>query len=453
MYIILIHALAGFQFGVRLETAMVDTADTKATITDGAKIAQEKETRDEAYGASQIGPFDYCPKLGFREYWYTAIWANKVGKKPVNRQLMGEEVVFFRGENENVVALTDWCPHRGARFSNGFCEFKGTITCPYHGYTFDETGQCVAGLVESDDSPLAPKMKAQKYPTAEWNGIVFIWMGIAEPVPLEDDLPWEFKDSTLTGRRFTRVKVWEANWTEPVNQGVDNHGLYLHRGLSFWRLVHRRLLFIRKAAIQAGQVKIVEEGDNYVNVRFGAVKYGQSTYKNVGKWPRHVWWRVLPRAKGAGGGAREGDVTQKQWAGHDHNLELPSKVRVPTGTHVHLRWGVPIDEMNTWMWTFNIFRKPRNILGWLYLNIYYHLWRVPATIISVNEREDLVVFKEGRLNYELPQKLGIGDTGVIYFRRHLAKRSRDFKRLGGAYGCYKQLPDPDRVAENTRAHR
>ena len=265
---------------------------------------------------------------------------------------MGEEVVFFRGENENVVALTDWCPHRGARFSNGFCEFKGTITCLYHGYTFDETGQCVAGLVESDDSPLAPKMKAQKYPTAEWNGIVFIWMGITEPVPLEDDLPWEFKDSTLTGRRFTRVKVWEANWTEPVNQGVDNHGLYLHRGLSFWRLVHRRLLFIRKAAIQAGQVKIVEEGDNYVNVRFGAVKYGQSTYKNVGKWPRHVWWRVLPRAKGDGGGAREGDVTQKQWAGHDHSLELPSKVRVPTGTHVHLRWGVPIDEMNTWMWTF-----------------------------------------------------------------------------------------------------
>ena len=29
-----------------------------------------ESTVGEAYGASQIGPFDYCPKLGFREYWY-----------------------------------------------------------------------------------------------------------------------------------------------------------------------------------------------------------------------------------------------------------------------------------------------------------------------------------------------------------------------------------------------
>jgi len=66
---------------------------------------------------------------------------------------------------------------------------------------------------------------------------------------------------------------------------------------------------------------------------------------------------------------------------------------------------------------------------------------------TVNELEDLVVFKEERINLEAPQKLGILDIGVIYFRRHLARRSRDFQRLGGAYGCYKQPPDPQRVAE------
>jgi phenylpropionate dioxygenase-like ring-hydroxylating dioxygenase large terminal subunit len=100
------------------------------------------ETWQEAYGSSQIGPFDYCPTLGFREYWYPGIEARLVGKKkPAKMTMLGDEVVFFRDKDNKVVALSDWCPHRGARLSLGICEFPGTITCPYHGYTFDGEGQ------------------------------------------------------------------------------------------------------------------------------------------------------------------------------------------------------------------------------------------------------------------------------------------------------------------------
>ena len=81
--------------------------------------------------------------------------------------MLGEDIVLFRGTKGDVVALTDWCPHRGARLSLGECDFAGTVTCPYHGYVFDETGQCVAGLIESVNSPLAPKLRAKNYPTAE----------------------------------------------------------------------------------------------------------------------------------------------------------------------------------------------------------------------------------------------------------------------------------------------
>ncbi|MCI0782029.1 MAG: hypothetical protein J4N93_12105, partial [Chloroflexi bacterium] len=52
----------------------------------------------------------------------------------------------------------------------------------------------------------------------------------------------------------------------------------------------------------------------------------------------------------------------------------------------------------------------------------------------INEWEDLVTFQRDRLRYDLPQKLSTLDTVVIYFRRHLAMRSRDFQRLGGTYG-------------------
>ena len=38
---------------------------------DGSPLAHDAEMAwREAQGASQIGPFDYVPPMGFREYWY-----------------------------------------------------------------------------------------------------------------------------------------------------------------------------------------------------------------------------------------------------------------------------------------------------------------------------------------------------------------------------------------------
>jgi len=70
-----------------------------------------ESTVREAYGASQIGPFDYCPKLGFREYWYPAVEARRVRGKPVHLTMLGDELVLFRDKTGAVVALSDWCPH------------------------------------------------------------------------------------------------------------------------------------------------------------------------------------------------------------------------------------------------------------------------------------------------------------------------------------------------------
>ena len=185
-----------------------------------------------------------------------------MGRKPKNIKMLGDELVLFRGKNGKIVALNEWCPHRGARLSRGFCEFEGTVTCPYHGYTFDETGNCVAGLIESTESPLVNKMRTRVYPTAEWQGIVLVWMGETDPVPFEEDLPYEFSDSTLTGRKYTRVKTWETNWTEPMNQGIDYHEFYLHRGLNFWRFVDYRLPFWRPKSVSTGGTEIVSEGED-----------------------------------------------------------------------------------------------------------------------------------------------------------------------------------------------
>ena len=115
---------------VELE-AKVATNGSNGHSIDGSPLAHDAETaRREAQGASQIGPFDYVPPMGFREYWYPGVYKKEVGaKKPAYVKIMGEDIVFFRGKADKVYALFDWCPHRSARLSQGQSLFTGTITC------------------------------------------------------------------------------------------------------------------------------------------------------------------------------------------------------------------------------------------------------------------------------------------------------------------------------------
>ena len=172
-------------------------------------------------------------------------------------------------------------------------------------------------------------------------GIVFVWMGQTAPVPLDEDLPAELSDPELTGRRFMRVKVWEANWTEPMAQGIDFHEFYLHRGVNFWRLFNYRLGFFRPKVAYTGGVKITSEGETWVNAAWAAPHFGQAYHPGLGaKWPRRVWWRRL-----AGGPQfRGGEPPLPRYRGVQHNVELPSKIRVMIGASIHLRWMVPVTE-------------------------------------------------------------------------------------------------------------
>ena len=87
-------------------------------MSDDGELAER--TVREAYGASQVGPFDYCPKLGFREYWYPGIEARNVRGKPVHLTMLGDDLVVTRasaarGRTDDVrlvsISLTpDWCP-------------------------------------------------------------------------------------------------------------------------------------------------------------------------------------------------------------------------------------------------------------------------------------------------------------------------------------------------------
>ena len=421
---------------------------------DGAPLAHDAEMAwREAQGSTPLGPFEYVPPLGYREYWYPGVFKKEVGpKKPVFVKMLGEDIVFFRGKADKVHALFDWCPHRSARLSQGESLFPGTITCEYHGYTFDGKGECVAGLIDDPNTPNVGKMKAKSYPTEEHGGIVYVWMGETEPVPLEEDLPPEIVDSR--NHWYNHVSMWDANWTEPVNQGIDYHEAYLHRKtfnymggwtkpwkFKFHGLLSKELPFFRPRIANYGGIKITYEDEKRVCSNPIDPKYGKDFHPGVNDtWPKKRWYMFLPSRQRTGVALVNPQRTSLLGIpGFAHGVELPSKIRTGSGSHtpaisLHMRWMVPVTFETSRIWTYTIGPKPKTVLGRMYKNLWYVLWRKPNTITRVNEWEDLVTFQTDRLRYDLPQRLSTLDTVVIYFRRHLAMRSRDYQRLGGAHG-------------------
>ena len=63
--------------------------------------------------------------------------ANTVYVSATRYKLADYDPYLFRTKDGGVGAMSDVCPHRGASMSKGVCVFKGTVSCPYHGATFD----------------------------------------------------------------------------------------------------------------------------------------------------------------------------------------------------------------------------------------------------------------------------------------------------------------------------
>ena len=166
---------------------MVDVKQQLEAGGNGASAADQVAARTPVAAQDRR---ELLPVLGFREYWYPAMPVEMVRKKPRPWRMLGTNLVFFRGKEKGTVAcISSVCIHRGANLGEGSCHWRGTITCPYHGWTYDEHGGLLAVLTEGPHS-LSPDngYRARMYPTQVLKGMVFVWMGEREPAPIEEQI-------------------------------------------------------------------------------------------------------------------------------------------------------------------------------------------------------------------------------------------------------------------------
>lgn len=381
----------------------------------------------------------HIPPLGLREYWYPALPARRVPrKKPLYWRMLGEEIAFFRDREGNVVAISDICPHRGASMSKGWCFYKGTLACPYHGAAFDGEGECKAFLSEGPDSKMVGNMRARAYPTRTLRGWVFIWMGEGEPAPLEKDVPPELfdKNSTLLFHTYT---YWYCSWIMAIeNQGDAHNGFYLHRN-SLAQLTMKRLMRARtpmgpssKLVNEAALISLMKNQTHYAdadgNEPFHLYYPGVDGVWPVGQWRKWLWnlfrpwmkvlynpWRAKSRYK-----------STQEWGENPGSQlwHLPSMIRVNNGYFMLTRYAVPISENLSRIVYFNhrtrssaFVTAVQTIWYYLHFNWWFHY--------NFSGQDG---WATAQCRYWTDEFLSATDSHLVMLRKLITERSRDVLR-------------------------
>lgn len=360
------------------------------------------------------------PELGLKQYWYPVLSAGKVRNKPVGTKILGEDLVFFRGKDGQVVAASNTCPHRGGSLMHGDCHYRGTVACPYHGWVFDEHGECVAVLSEGPESSMPGKATLRIYPTRTLKDFVFVWMGEGEPSPIEEDVPPEFfedKDTVL----FISVREWAVNWRIGLENSLDSHVMYVHRDA---------LLQLMEPIQQFGRVgyypKVVN-GRTCIGYLKDPPRVGREFFPGVGDyWPKTEWrklwlwafrWRVAKEFRPFHEDSEEWGMYAKvdgkyvRAAGH----HLPSMFRFDFGGQMYTRFCVPVAADLTRVVYVHAARR-HSWLGKTLHAVYYHLFRNWAMNINFSNQDYKVMATQ---NYDAPERLSSSDAELVRWRRML----------------------------------
>jgi phenylpropionate dioxygenase-like ring-hydroxylating dioxygenase large terminal subunit len=350
------------------------------------------------------GPLYDTAELGFRPYWYPALLSRHLGKKPQAIKMLGENLVFIRA-NGRVYAMQDLCAHRGMPLSYGSCLKEGTITCPYHGWTYDVSdGRCVAALTDGPESPIAGKKgtSVRTFPVEEHSGIVFVYMGSGTPPPIEEDVPEEVLRPEWTIQ--TVVSVWKCNWRAAVENGFDaGHASYVHRWSWRWRT---------GMALQPAWSQVKESVTVGPYLQYGGGKPGNSeeVYPVVGRWPRHSWLRKKLAQLGSKSG---------------HGRPFGNQFRLPCIIHnryfyyTHVRWAVPVDGDTTR--NFQVFAGAYKGARAKAFKAQYWLWHRWIFHLLFNGQDEAIVSK---LDYKAPERLYRPDRSIIDLRKYVETHVR-----------------------------
>jgi len=160
-----------------------------------------------------------------RRFWQPVAFVRDLAT-PLRVRIMGEDLVIFRDRGGRNGVLHLHCAHRGTSLEYGIPLERG-LRCCYHGWVYDVDGRCLETPGEPRGSRLCEKVWQGAYPTQEFCGLVFAYLGPPECRPA-----FPMYDSyAVDGHRLMPAAKFTlpCNWLQVKDNSMDPvHTAFLH---------------------------------------------------------------------------------------------------------------------------------------------------------------------------------------------------------------------------------
>ena len=352
-------------------------------------------TAEQNARLTEVGPGTPMGEL-MRRYWQPIAAEMELEENPTKEvRLLGEDLVLYKDRSGQYGLIDRFCAHRRVNLAYGIPEERG-LRCMYHGWRYDETGQCIEQPFEETVRPEArfkDKIKLKGYPAEALGGMIFAYMGPA-PAPLLprwDAMVWDnvVRDVTLA--------ILPSNWLQCVENSLDPvHTEWIHSYLTE---------YLRE---RKGQVLTAFPPSETARHK----KIGFDVYR----------WGVIKRRL-------VGDDTEDSddWS-RGHPLIFPNLLCVGAReVNRVLQYRVPIDDYNTLQISVYVHRPPQgyaapkqDTVPYRYVPVHDQNGRI---FHERNVDQDkLGMVAQGPLIDRTLERLGETDTGLIMFRKLLEEQ-------------------------------
>jgi 5,5'-dehydrodivanillate O-demethylase oxygenase subunit len=158
-----------------------------------------------------------------RTFWHPVYRAQDLAAgRIVPIRIMSEDFTLYRGESGEPHIVAPRCAHRGTNLAVGWVE-GDFIRCFYHGWKYDQTGQCVEQ--PGEDATFCKDVRIKSYPTREYLGLIFGYLGEG-PTPDLPRFPELEAEGVLEVEAFTR----SCNYFSDCENGCDPlHVTFVHQ--------------------------------------------------------------------------------------------------------------------------------------------------------------------------------------------------------------------------------
>lgn len=330
---------------------------------------------------THVGPGTPMGTL-LRHYWYPVAATSELGPEPIQRRLLGEDIVLYRKGNE-VGVIEAHCPHRRASMRYAIVEERG-IRCGYHGWLYGMDGQCLEQPAEPPESTFKERIKAVTYRAEELGGLIFVYMG-EDPAPLLPRFDLFVWDNCL---RDVGHALLPMNWLQVMENSVDPHHVEWLHG--------HYMNFVRGISGEKPAEVLMRKHEK---IAFDVFDYGI------------IKRRVLE-------GMTEEDEDWKV----GHPLVFPAMLRVGGGGHYQFQIRVPVDDTHTSHFWYDVYKPDGEYVVPQQETI--PLFEVPIYnekgdfIVDFVDGQDVMAWaSQGAIADRSNEHLGKSDLGVIMLRR------------------------------------